>query len=206
MNSIKDVERLNQLELDQSKSVCFLAFSLIFSFRKDISLEGSWHWQYRKSNYVYVGGLSYDLTEGDLEIVMSQFGIITDLNLIRDVDSGESKGFGFVSYADWRSTVLAVDNMNGTEFMGRKLRVDHVLDYKPPDKEKGPNWWEQKQKAAKKKIKKEKKKKEKKKEKKRKSRHDEPASLGGGGLLVKEEHSNKKLVQMNDGSVFIAEK
>jgi len=57
-----------------------------------------------------------------------------DINLIRDKDSGKSKGFAFLGYLDQRSTVLAVDNFNGIKLAGRTLRVDHVKDYKPPSK------------------------------------------------------------------------
>lgn len=52
-------------------------------------------------NYVYIGGLPYTLTEGDVECMMSQFGTVTDLKLVRNEDTNESKGFGFVQYADW---------------------------------------------------------------------------------------------------------
>lgn len=146
--------------------------------------------------------------------MMSQFGIITDLNLIRDHETEKSKGFGFVSFMDWRSTVLAVDNMNGADFMGRKLKVDHVLDYRPADKERGPSWWEQKQKQERKKRRKDKKeKKHKKKEKKEKKerkkareeeeKDDKEKKELHGGLLVKGESSKKRLIQMNDGSVYI---
>jgi len=61
-----------------------------------------------------------------------RYGEITNLNLVRDKDTGKQKGFCFVCYEDQRSTVLAVDNFNGTRVLGRILRVDHVKDYKPP--------------------------------------------------------------------------
>jgi len=51
---------------------------------------------------------------------------------VRDKDTGKQKGFCFVCYEDQRSTILAVDNFNGTRVLGRILRVDHVKDYKPP--------------------------------------------------------------------------
>ena len=51
MNKIRDVERLNQVELESG-----------------VSLQGSWHWASRASNYVFVGGLPFELTEGDLEV------------------------------------------------------------------------------------------------------------------------------------------
>jgi RNA recognition motif-containing protein len=45
--------------------------------------------------------------------VARRYGEIVDLNLVRDRDTGKSKGFCFVAYEDQRSTVLAVDNLNG---------------------------------------------------------------------------------------------
>merc|ERR1712048_1272902 len=72
------------------------------------------------------------LTEGDVVIVFSQFGEIADVNIIRDKATGKSKGFAFICYEDQRSTILAVDNMNGFMLLERTLRVDHVEKYKAP--------------------------------------------------------------------------
>jgi RNA recognition motif-containing protein len=55
-----------------------------------------------------------------------------DVNLPRDKETGKTKGFGFVMYEDQRSTVLAVDNLNGAKVLERTLRVDHVRNYKQP--------------------------------------------------------------------------
>lgn len=100
----------------------------------EAGLEGnrSWHHQYGHSAYVYIGGLDQRMTEGDVVIVFSQFGEIVDVNLIRDKTSGKSKGFAFVCYEDQRSTILAVDNMNGYQLLNKTLRVDHVDKYKAP--------------------------------------------------------------------------
>eukprot|EP00252_Welwitschia_mirabilis_P006276 TRINITY_DN17115_c0_g1_i1.p1 TRINITY_DN17115_c0_g1~~TRINITY_DN17115_c0_g1_i1.p1 ORF type:complete len:356 (-),score=96.22 TRINITY_DN17115_c0_g1_i1:73-1140(-) len=95
-----------------------------------ISDEASWHAKYKDSAYIFVGGLSYDLTEGDLLAVFAQYGEVVDVNLVRDKSTGKSKGFAFVAYADQRSTVLAVDNLNGASVTGRTIRVDHVANYK----------------------------------------------------------------------------
>lgn len=65
------------------------------------------------------------MNEGDVVTVFSQFGEITDCYMVRDKDTGEPKGFCFLAYEDQRSTDLAVDNLNGTEVCGRKLKVDH---------------------------------------------------------------------------------
>merc|ERR1712087_294568 len=62
------------------------------------------------------------------------FGEVVDVNLIRDKATGKSKGFGFICYEDQRSTVLAVDNLNGFQLLNRTLRVDHVNKYKAPKK------------------------------------------------------------------------
>lgn len=50
----------------------------------------------------------------------------------RDKGTGKSKGFAFLMYEDQRSTVLAVDNLNGAKVRNRTLKVDHVKDYKQP--------------------------------------------------------------------------
>ena len=73
----------------------------------------SWHDQYRDSAWIFVGGLPYDLSEGDIICVFSQYGEIVNINLIRDKKTGKQKGFCFICYEDQRSTVLAVDNLNG---------------------------------------------------------------------------------------------
>jgi len=48
----------------------------------------------------------------------------------RDKATGKRRGFAFLMYEDQRSTVLAVDNLNGVDLAGRILRVDHVQNYK----------------------------------------------------------------------------
>ena len=72
------------------------------------------------------------MTEGDLVIVCSQFGEVVDCRIVRDKETGKSKGFGFICYEDQRSTILAVDNLNGANLCGRIVRVDHVEQYKIP--------------------------------------------------------------------------
>ena len=97
--------------------------------------SASWHEQYKNNAWVFAGGLAENLNEGDVLAVFSQYGEIEDLHLVRDPDSGKSKGFGFLKYEDERSTVLAVDNLNGYTLLGKTLRVDHT-DYRPPQKKK----------------------------------------------------------------------
>ncbi|GFE53711.1 RNA-binding protein [Babesia ovis] len=94
--------------------------------------EASWHHQYKDSCYIYIGGLHKRMTEGDIIIVFSQFGDPIDIHLKRDKKTGASLGYCFLGYRDQRSTILAVDNFNGYTLLGRRIRVDHVLNYKAP--------------------------------------------------------------------------
>ena len=55
-----------------------------------------------------------------------------DANMPKDKETGKARGFAFIMYEDQRSTVLAVDNLNGAKVLGRTLRVDHVKNYKQP--------------------------------------------------------------------------
>uniref|UniRef100_A0A0K0DKM9 RRM domain-containing protein n=1 Tax=Angiostrongylus cantonensis TaxID=6313 RepID=A0A0K0DKM9_ANGCA len=95
-------------------------------------LRKSWHQRYKDSAWIYIGGLPYDLTEGDIITVFSQFGEVININLLRHADTGKSRGFCFLCYQDQRSTVLAVDNFNGITLLKRVIRVDHVEQYKVP--------------------------------------------------------------------------
>eukprot|EP00063_Salmo_salar_P018389 XP_013993224.1 PREDICTED: RNA-binding motif protein, X-linked 2-like isoform X2 [Salmo salar] len=63
---------------------------------------------------------------------LHRYGEIANINLVRDKKTGKSKGFCFICYEDQRSTILAVDNLNGIKIKGRTIRVDHVLNYRPP--------------------------------------------------------------------------
>ncbi|KAK7372086.1 hypothetical protein VNO80_05455 [Phaseolus coccineus] len=100
-----------------------------------IGEEASWHAKYRDSAYVFVGGIPFDLTEGDLLAVFAQYGEVVDVNLVRDKGTGKSKGFAFLAYEDQRSTNLAVDNLNGAQVLGRIIRVDHVDKYKKKEED-----------------------------------------------------------------------
>ena len=117
MNVIKEISSITRLELSNG----------IYGGK-----EGSWHNKYRDSAWVYVGGLSYELTEGDIICFMSQWGEIEDINLVRDKATNKSLGYAFLKYENQKSTILAVDNFNGITLLKRTLRVDHVERYKLP--------------------------------------------------------------------------
>merc|ERR1711971_676039 len=94
--------------------------------------KSSWHTEYKDSAWIFLGGLPYEMTEGDIICMFSQYGEPVHINLIRDHNNGKSKGFGFLCYMDQRSTILAVDNLNGVKVLGRIIRVDHIHQYKLP--------------------------------------------------------------------------
>lgn len=96
------------------------------------STEASWHADYRDTAYIYIGGLPFDLSEGDIITIFSQYGEPVHVNLVRDKETGKSKGFAFLKYEDQRSTDLAVDNLGGASVLGRILKVDHTR-YKSKD-------------------------------------------------------------------------
>ena len=116
MNVINEIGRINALELEKGLT----------------HTSGSWHTKYKDSSWVYAGNLPNNLTEGDVICILSQYGEIEDMHLVRDSDTGKSKGFAFVKYEDARSCVLAVDNLTGSMVLGRTLRVDHVEKYRLP--------------------------------------------------------------------------
>lgn len=61
----------------------------------------------------------------------------------RDKETGKPRGFAFLMYEDQRSTVLAVDNLNGAKVQERTLRVDHVKNYKQKGKKGDNGEWEE---------------------------------------------------------------
>ncbi|KAK9452996.1 hypothetical protein V1511DRAFT_110149 [Dipodascopsis uninucleata] len=100
-----------------------------------ISDSASWHNDYKDSAYIFIGGLPYNLNEGDVLTIFSQYGNPVHINLARDKDTGKSRGFAFLKYEDQRSTVLAVDNLDGATVLGRVLRVDHTYYKNRQDEE-----------------------------------------------------------------------
>jgi cold-inducible RNA-binding protein len=77
---------------------------------------------------LFVGGLSWNTTQDELREAFAKFGDLEDVHLATDRDSGRSRGFGFVTYADPVSADKAISEMNGTELDGRSLKVDQAHD------------------------------------------------------------------------------
>lgn len=72
---------------------------------------------------VYVGNLSFQTTEQDLEAAFAVYGHVENVNIIRDRDTGQSRGFAFVEMSVDREAENATRGLNGTELDGRSLKV-----------------------------------------------------------------------------------
>lgn len=76
------------------------------------------------SNKIFVGGLSWGTDDDGLREAFSAFGDVTDAVVIKDRDTGRSRGFGFVTFSSNEEASSARDAMNGAELDGRTLNVD----------------------------------------------------------------------------------
>jgi cold-inducible RNA-binding protein len=75
---------------------------------------------------IYVGNLSYEVTEEDLRLALEAFGQVESVTIIKDKYSGQSKGFGFVEMASKTEGQSAIDGLNGKELKGRTLNVNEA--------------------------------------------------------------------------------
>jgi len=75
---------------------------------------------------IYVGNLPHKATEDEVRQAFAEFGQVTEVRLITDKFSGESKGFGFVEMPSKAEAEKAIQEMNGKELMGRALNVNEA--------------------------------------------------------------------------------
>ena len=73
---------------------------------------------------IYVGNLSYDTTDADLQQLFEQHGKVTSARVIMDKMTGRAKGFGFVEMPERTEAETAINSINGSDFMGRPVRVN----------------------------------------------------------------------------------
>ncbi len=76
---------------------------------------------------IYVGNLSYEVTEDDLRATFEEYGQVSTATVIKDKFSGKSKGFGFVEMAEAEEAKKAIDALNGKEYRGRTVKVNEAL-------------------------------------------------------------------------------
>ena len=75
---------------------------------------------------LYVGNLSFETTENDLQDLFEQHGKVTDVALMMDRTTGRSRGFGFVTMNDTTEANVAIGALNGKEVSGRALTVNEA--------------------------------------------------------------------------------
>jgi RNA recognition motif-containing protein len=76
------------------------------------------------SNKLFVGNLSFDVTENDLNDAFAAYGAVTETNLMMDRTAGRSRGFGFVTMSTAEEAQKAIAALNGKELKGRALTVN----------------------------------------------------------------------------------
>ena len=73
---------------------------------------------------IYVGNLSYEVTQEDLNAAFAEYGSVKQVQLPTDRETGRMRGFGFVEMASDAEETAAIDALDGAEWMGRSLKVN----------------------------------------------------------------------------------
>ncbi len=76
------------------------------------------------SNKLFVGNLSFNTTENDLNDAFAAFGTVTETNLMMDRETGRPRGFGFVTMSSADEAQKAIEALNGKDMDGRALTVN----------------------------------------------------------------------------------
>jgi RNA recognition motif-containing protein len=77
---------------------------------------------------LYVGNLSFDMTDQELEGIFSEYGKVTSASVVTDRYTNKSRGFGFVEFAEDADAIKAKEAVDGKDFGGRSLRVDEAKE------------------------------------------------------------------------------
>jgi len=75
---------------------------------------------------IFVGNLSYQTTQEDLQAAFATYGSIERVNIITDRDTGQPRGFAFVEMADQQGAQTAIAHLNGAELHGRIMNVNEA--------------------------------------------------------------------------------
>ncbi len=80
---------------------------------------------------IYVGNLSFEVTDDDLRQLFAAYGEVESANVIKDRFSGESRGFGFVEMPAKKDADAAIAALNGTDLKGRSITVNEAKPKAP---------------------------------------------------------------------------
>ena len=75
---------------------------------------------------IYVGNLSYNVSEENLRQAFGAFGQVSSATIVKDRYSGQPRGFGFVEMFDQTEAQAAIQNLNGKELLGRPMNVNEA--------------------------------------------------------------------------------
>lgn len=75
---------------------------------------------------IFVGNLSYQTTQDDLQAAFSAYGNVERVNIITDRDTGQPRGFAFVEMSESRDAETAISQLNGAELNGRTMNVNEA--------------------------------------------------------------------------------
>lgn len=84
---------------------------------------------------IYVGNLSYDVTQGDLEETFAEYGTVSRVHMPTDRETGRFRGFAFVEMEAESQEDAAIEALDGAEWMGRDLKVNKAK----PKENRGPS-------------------------------------------------------------------
>lgn len=87
---------------------------------------------------IYVGNLSFEATQSDVENAFGEYGNVKSVNIITDRESGRSRGFGFVEMHDRESGLGAIEGLNERQIAGRNITVNEA---RPRDNGDGGKRW-----------------------------------------------------------------
>ncbi len=80
---------------------------------------------------IYVGNLSFDMSDADLRQIFEQFGEVGRANIVTDKFTGKSRGFGFIAMTSNDDAQKAIAELNGKEFDGRAIVVNEAKPREP---------------------------------------------------------------------------
>jgi len=75
---------------------------------------------------IYVGNLSYDVSEENLRQAFGAFGQVSSARIVKDKYGGQPRGFGFVEMPDRAEAQAAIQNLNGKELLGQQMNVNEA--------------------------------------------------------------------------------
>jgi RNA recognition motif-containing protein len=89
---------------------------------------------------IFVGNLAFSATDSELRQLFEQYGVVDNVNLITDRDTGSPRGFGFVDMPDIRAAQSAIQGLQGKELAGRVLTVNEAKPREPRRESRQARW------------------------------------------------------------------